>query len=129
MKLPNFRLHETQAVWSSFVGVVALGSLAALAICVFKGLQTDAWIVPYNPRGALGQYRNPLVQLMTALTLLLGAIAGVMGFTSLGQKRNHRQGLSWLGLAIGSLCVAMSPVLFFAWRTISEPIILTGNGG
>ncbi len=60
---------------------------------------------------------------VTAAAGLAGALAGVLGFNSLGQRRNTKQGRSWLGMASGALVVVGALVLFYAWRILSEPII------
>ncbi len=123
MKLPNFRLPETQARASLLFGVVALLALAALAFCVFKGFDPELRVVAYNADEGMGRFRKYLVFGGTALTLLVGTTAGLLGFNSLGQKRNNRQAFSWLGMLIGAMAVSLAPVLFFAWQELSEAII------
>ncbi|MBN2560257.1 MAG: hypothetical protein JXQ75_04940 [Phycisphaerae bacterium] len=123
MKLPNLRLYDTQATASMFLGFLGLFCLIMLALFVLYGLDTELMVIPYNPDGTKGQFRKALVFLMTAITMLVGAVAAVLGFTSLGQRRNTKQGRSWLGMTIGALVLAITPVLFFAWRELSEPLI------
>ncbi len=123
MKLPNFRLPETQAKASMFFAVLALLALAALVFFVFKGFQFEDRVIPYNADAGMGRFRRYLVFGGTAATLLVGATAGLLGFNSLGQKRNNRQGYSWLGLLIGAMAVSLAPVLFFAWQELSEAVI------
>ena len=128
MKFPNFRLYETQANASLVLGVVGLIGLGMLAFVVFKNFNAQHMTVPYNPSAGLGVFRKPLVYGGTAIELLVGGTAAILGFNSLGQRRNPRQGRSWLGMTLGALVVAGAPILFFAWRKLSEPIIQTAGG-
>jgi uncharacterized membrane protein HdeD (DUF308 family) len=125
MRLPNFRLHDTQATTSLVLGVLGFICALMLAACVFRGLNTDTrqMVIPYDPDGRLGQFRKPLVFGMSAATVLLGVVAGLIGFNSLGQRRNTKQGRSWLGMASGALAVPIALILFFAWYKLSEPVI------
>lgn len=123
MKLPNFRLHETQARAAGVFGVLAILCLAALAVVVFKNFSTEMMAINFNPRSSLGKYRKFIVMGVTAVTIGIGLTAGLLGFSSLGQKRNTKQGMSWLGLMLGAVAVAIAPVLLFAWNELSQPII------
>jgi hypothetical protein len=125
MKLPNFRLYDTQATTSMFTSLLGVVLLLGLSFLVFHGLNTDQqWVVPYNPEGRMGRYRPTLIMLFTAVAVLTGITAGLLGFRSLGQSRNTKQGFSWMGMLIGALVLSMAPVLFYAWRTLSEPMII-----
>jgi formate hydrogenlyase subunit 3/multisubunit Na+/H+ antiporter MnhD subunit len=123
MKLPSFRLYEVQATASLLIAMLGLLCVVILTWCVLRGFDAQDRVVRYDPAGGLGQYRRALVFGFTAITLLVGVSAGLLGFNSLGQKRNSRQGHSWLGMTIGALVVAAAPILFFAWQVFSEPII------
>ncbi|MFH1419763.1 MAG: hypothetical protein ABII12_15935 [Planctomycetota bacterium] len=123
MKMPNFRLYDTQATTSLCVAILGLVCIAMLAVFVFRGFNAENMVVPYNPKGGLGVYRKPLVYGTTAVSALLGMTAGFLGYNSLGQKRNSKQGRSWLGMTAGALVVAAAPILFFAWQQFSDPII------
>lgn len=123
MKLPNFRLYETQATASVILGVFCILCVLLLVGFVFRGFDTELKTISYDPRGGLGQFRKPLVYVTTVAVVGSGAVAGLLGFSSLGQRRNLKQGRSWLGMTLGALAVAVAPVLFFAWRLFSEPII------
>lgn len=123
MKLPNLRLHETQATASMVLGALGWLTLLMLAAVVLKNFNTQTWTILYNERSQFGQYRRVLVMAFTAVTLLIGVVSLGLGFNSLGQKRNAKQGRSWIGMMMGAVAVAISPVLFFTWRTLSEAII------
>ncbi len=124
MKTPNFRLYDTQATTGVVVGIAAIGCLAALMYCsVGRGLDLDQGVIAYSPKSPWGQYRNYMVMGLTAVSLVLGTAAGLLGFNSLGQKRNNRQARSWLGLAMGAFVDALAPVFFLAWWILKESII------
>jgi hypothetical protein len=129
MKLPNFRLYDVQATASTLLGILGLCCVLALVCFVFKGFNWQEKVVRYNPDAGMGAYRKPLVIGTTALAALIGISAGALGFNSLGQKRNSRQGRSWLGMSVGALVLAGAPVLFYAWERFSEPIIRSLNKG
>ncbi|MCB9852138.1 MAG: hypothetical protein H6819_03510 [Phycisphaerales bacterium] len=120
MKLPNLRLHETQAQFAAILGVLALFCLVALTYAVFRGFNQDMMAIIFNPSAGLGKYRKLGVFAGTAVTLGVGVTAGLLGFNSLGQKRNTKQGMSWLGLAFGALAVSAAPVLLFAWMQLNQ---------
>lgn len=123
MKLPNFRLYETQARASLVAGLLGLFCLAALAVFVFWNFNPQEMVIPYNAEEGRGRFRPYLVMAATAACLLIGLIAAVLGFRSLGQKRNNKQGHSWLGLITGALVMSLAPVLFLTWRTLKEQVI------
>lgn len=123
MKLPNFRLYETQARFGSALGVSGVVLLLVLAYSVFHGFTAQEMVIPYNSKEGLGQYRQYLVLGLGGLSLGTGFFAALLGFGSLGQKRNPKQGLSWLGLALGAFVMAAAPVLLFAWMKLREDVI------
>ena len=123
MKLPNFRLYETQATASLVAGVACILCLVALSYAVFHNFDSRAGVISYNSEAGMGQYRQMLVMLGSAMTGGLGLLAGILGYSSLGQKRNTTQGRSALGLILGSIAVGLTPVLFYAWRSLAEAII------
>ena len=123
MKLPNFRLYETQATTALLVGVLCLISLIGLSLVVFHNYDHSSGTIAYNDQAGVGQYRNTMVMAGTAVTVGLGLLAGALGFSSLGQKRNTKNSRSALGLICGAVAIALSPVLFVAWRKMAEAII------
>lgn len=129
MKMPNFRLYDTQATTAMLAALVGLVFILALTVVVFKGIDTKQWVIPYNEKAGMSQYRKPLVFAVGPLCILLGAVGGIMGFRSLGQARNTKNGRSWLGMTLGALVLALAPVLMGAWIQLSEPVIVAPRGG
>ncbi|MFQ5422378.1 MAG: hypothetical protein ACE5F9_00190 [Phycisphaerae bacterium] len=124
MKLPNLRLYNTQASLGAIAGVAGVCFLALLAFCVLHGIDLEQMAIPYNPQeGTRGQYRPYIVNALTAFCVVVGCIAAILGFTSLGQKRNTNQRSSWLGLMLGAAVVAVSPLLWLLWRVLKESLI------
>jgi len=121
--MPNFRLSETQAVTAVFLGLLGLASLATLSVVVFYHFNKLTWTILYSGTSTWGKYRPSLVYLFTAITVLLGLVAVATGFNSLGQKRNAKQGQSFLGMAIGGMAIALAPVLLTMWIQRAEEII------
>lgn len=125
MKMPNFRAYDTQATTAMLAGALGLVALLGLAVVVFKGLDTQQWIIPYSDRLGWSQYRQSLIYLTTPVVLLLGITGATLGFRSLGQSRNTKQGRSWMGMTLGAICLAMAPVMFSAWMRLSEAVIVS----
>ena len=123
MRLPNFRSFTTQARTGVLLALLAVATVAALAYCAMHGYSAAENVVPYNASEGLGQHRPNLVLVLTALTVLMAIGAGALGFNSLGQKRNEKPGLSWLGLAMATLCIPAALFFFFFWKTFSEAVL------
>ena len=123
MRLPNFRSFTTQAVTGILLASLAVVTVMALAYCAIRGLDWENKVINYNAKEGMGQYRPNLVLGLTALTVLISLGAGALGFNSLGQKRNERPGLSWLGLAVAALCIPAAVSIFFFWNTFAESIL------
>jgi len=122
--MPNFRLYDTQATFGATLGVLGLLSIFVLGVLVFKNFDTRQKVIWYNPTSkGMTRFREPAVLAVTAATVLVGAIAGALGFNSLGQKRNNRQGMSWLGLALGALSIVLAALALLAWMRMRIPII------
>lgn len=120
MKLPNFRLFDTQALFAALLGVSAMMMIAAEAVLVFRQYDSKSAVIwyPAKPKG-IQKYRLPLIYATGAAAVVLGGIGLALGFNSLGEKRNTRQRLSWLGLATGGFGVVGACILLFAWWNLS----------
>lgn len=124
MKMPNFKLHETQARASVVFGLLACLGIAALAILVLKGYDNQMKVIHYSTQSSLGKYRKLLVMAATGGSAGLAIVAGLFGFSSLGEKRNKKQGWSWLGLGIAAITFSVAITLLVAWFELSQPIIV-----
>ena len=124
MKLPNLRLDKTKATTSLVLGIIGLLGIMAMAVIVFKGFDGNDNVIRYHPKAGFSQYRPYIVFAATPTVCIFGFLAGVLGFQSLGQKRNDRQRHSWLGLISGALSISLALVMFFAWMKLKEAIII-----
>ncbi len=127
MKMPNFRLPDTQATASILLGLAGFAMLALLAFSVTWNMDWENKVIPYNAKQMRGRIRPYLVYATTAATLGVGGLAGVLGFTSLGKKRNSRQGHSWLGLMSGALVMSCAPLFLVVWMKMAQTILI-GDG-
>lgn len=123
-KLPNFRLHETQATAGMLASIMGLFCLLVLGVTVFKNFDTKQWVIPYNEEAGLSQYRKPVVFALTPVAMLLGGVGGILGFSSLGQPRNNRQDRSWVGMTLGAIVIPIAIVFCLTWIRLSEPVIV-----
>jgi len=123
MKLPNFRSFTTQARTSVLLALMAVATVAALGFCAVRGYDRQNNVINFNSNEGYGQYRPIMVLALTALTFVISMGAGALGFNSLGQKRNEKPGLSWIGLALSALCVPVALTLYFFWKAFSESIV------
>ncbi len=123
MKLPNLKLHETQAKFSVFLSIVGLGLLGILGFFVFKNFNFDNNVILVGSSGTFSKIRNPGVLGLTALTVLLTGIGAIMGFNSLGQKRNKVQSFSWIGMFGGAFISALAIVFLIAWMNLKEAVL------
>lgn len=124
MKLPNLRLSETQATASLVLGIFGLAVAFMLAFVVLRGIDIHSWVIPYNPKARFSAMRPALIYVFTAVSAIVAITASILGFSSLGHRRNNKQGYSWLGMLLGALVFALAVVLFFAWRRLSEAMIM-----
>lgn len=129
MKKLNFRLYDTQATVGMIAAVAGLVLALGTAVVVFKGLDTSQWVIPYNKEGGKSQYRQPIIFAAAPVAIILGLTGGILGFRSLGQAKNTKQGRSWLGMTIGAVVVAIAPVLIASWKQLSEPMITAAKDG
>ncbi len=123
VKFPNFRLHETQAKLSIILAVIGLASLGILGVFVFKNFRMESNVILVGTQGTFGKIRQPGVFGFTALTLVVAAIGALLGFNSLGQKRNKKQSFSWIGMFAGATIAALAVVFFIAWTSLKEVVL------
>lgn len=124
MKMPNFRLHDTQAAAGAVLGMLSLLMVGALAVTVLRNFDPEQKVIWFNEKSkGLSRFREPLIFGLAGLATVVGCFSGSLGFSSLGQKRNERQGLSWLGLALGAFCVVVAVLFLITWMRLKEPII------
>ncbi|MEE8171255.1 MAG: hypothetical protein V3T70_11975 [Phycisphaerae bacterium] len=123
MRMPNFRLVETQARWSVYCAAVAGVGLVALTFLVFRKFDPATSHMWYNPLSTYGKFGQPLILLNTAIVGLLGVIAAGLGYNSLGERRNKMPRRSWTWLLLGALFATLALLHCLAWIKLSLPIL------
>lgn len=121
MKMPNFRLYDTQALFSAILGAIALAFVIAMLIVVSRNFDPHQKVIWFNPKS---RYREPIIFAATGGAILFGIISGSMGFNSLGQKRNNRQGMSWLGMALGAVSMVLAVIGLVAWQKLKLSAVM-----
>jgi hypothetical protein len=108
----SLRRYDTQARVSVLASVVSIVSLLGLSFVVLQNMNFTELVIYYGPARRLAVFGG------TAVTLLLAAIGFGMGLNSVGQRRNERQGLSWLGFFLGAgvLCLTLVVFALFHFR-------------
>lgn len=118
----SLRRYDTQAR----VGLV-LGILSALALLGLVGLILTSNLSWADRAFSFGARRKAAMMGATAVTLALGAAAAGFGYNSAGQRRNDRQGLSWLAFFIGAGTISLGLILFLIMRLRGELVLpMTG---
>ncbi|MCK6456666.1 MAG: hypothetical protein L6Q92_09085 [Phycisphaerae bacterium] len=74
MKLPNFRLYQTQAVAGLLLGIVGIGFVVAMSFVTFRTFDSQQKVIWYNPNasGLAGAREEPW----------LGLALGAFSFTA-----------------------------------------------
>ena len=107
----SLRRFDTQARASVVLSLASAVTLLGQIAMVLRNVDWDGMIISHGNR-----YRMAMMA-ATAITLLLAAGGFGLGFNSVGQRRNDKQSLSWLGFFVGAgvLCVTLIVFVFF-WQ-------------
>lgn len=114
----SLRRYDHQAILSVTISALSFLPLLALVWLVFRNMHWDEKIIYY----ASMTYRLAILG-DTAFTLLMGAVGLGLGLNSVGQRRNDRQQLSWIGFFVGALVICLTLVLFILFWTRSEKVV------
>ena len=114
----SLRRYDHQAVASVVMSGAAVLSALALALLVFRNVDTTDFVIYY------GRTRRLLVLIAGAATMLLGAAGFGLGLNSAGQRRNDRQQMSWLGFFTGAAVLCIAVVLMFIFMSRGEQVIV-----
>lgn len=113
----SLRRYDHQAIMSLTMSLISVLSLLGLAVILVQNMKWDEMIIYY------GSSRKMAVMAGTAVTLLLSAIGFGFGFNSVGQRRNEKQKLSWLGFFIGAGVISLTLILFILFRFRGEAVL------
>lgn len=114
----SLRRYDHQAILSVYISALAIVPLIGLIILIFRNMHWDEQIIYY----ASMSYRLVVLG-SVAVTLLMATVGLGLGLNSVGQRRNDRQRLSWLGFFIGAIIVCLTLVLFVLFWIRAEKIV------
>ena len=105
---------ENQAKVSSWLVIASLGMLvlAFVAAMAKGGFSWEDRQFVY----AAASWRPPLVNGFAFLGLVLGGGAFWLAYSSAGERRNSRSGLSWTCFAISAFLIVMACIFIAAYR-------------
>ncbi len=113
----SLRRYDVQARVSVILSLTSAATLMVLTVFVLQRMDFGEFVIVYGP------LRRIAVMGCTAVTLLLSAIGFGMGLNSVGQRRNDKQGLSWIGFFVGAGVLCLALIVFFLFRIRGEPFI------
>lgn len=114
----SLRRYDHQAILSVTISALSFLPLLALVWLVLRNMHWDELIIYY----ASMSYRLSVLG-SVAIALLMGTIGLGLGLNSVGQRRNDRQQLSWIGFFLGALIICLTLVLFVLFWMRSEKIV------
>lgn len=104
----SLRRYEDQAKISLIASLVSAAAFLALAALVIRAMRGDF--------GDLQPRYGTSVRLAafgaTAVSLFLSVIGFGLGINSVGQRRNERQTLSWIGFFVGAAVMVLTIGVF-----------------
>jgi len=108
----SLRRYENQALVSLAASLASVVTLAGLLFLIIRRMSIQEMAVFYGPPTRMA------ILLATAVTGLLAVIGFGLGINSVGQRRNERQSLSWMGFFVSSavLVLTIGVFAFFFFR-------------
>lgn len=113
----SLRRYDHQAILSVIISAFSILPMIGLVILMIRNMDWNEHIIYY---GSLA-YRLAVLG-DVAFTLMMATIGLGLGLNSVGQRRNDRQQLSWIGFFLGALVICLTLVLFFLFWTRSEKV-------
>lgn len=117
----SLRRPDVQAQVSVILSLASIPFLLVLAFLIARRLDLSQKIIVYVPGGL----RLILIYASGLASLGLGVGGFGFGLSSVGQRRNDKPGLSWIGFFAGAASVTLTLILlalFWFWK---EPIIVS----
>lgn len=102
----SLRRYEDQALASIAASLASVVTFAGLLFLVIRRLSIQEMAVFY------GSPTRMAILLATAVTAMLAVIGFGLGINSVGQRRNERQSLSWMGFFVGSAVLVLTIGVF-----------------
>ena len=114
----SLRRYDHQAILSVIISALAFVPMIGLVWLILRNMHWDEQMIYY----AKMSYRLAVLG-SVAVTLLMAAIGLGLGLNSVGQRRNDKQQLSWIGFFLGALVICLTLVLFFLFWTRAEKLV------
>ncbi len=107
----SLRRYDVQAQYAFVLAIVSVLPLSAAAIAAWQRYDPDLSQIVYGA----SSYFAPAFLGCILLSILCGALACLLGFSSAGQRRNDKPKRSWLGFFVGSAAVTFGLILLIAF--------------
>jgi hypothetical protein len=114
----SLRRHDVQAQVSMVLSIAAVPFLLATAFLVLRNLVLSEKIIPYSSKSLL----MPAIYLAAALAGSLATAGFGLGVNSVGQRRNDKPILSWIGFFVGATVMSLVLVLLLLFKMWGEAI-------
>jgi len=115
----SLRRYDIQARVSLIVSLASLFALMGMAGVIFRRFSLEDWTINYGLPTKYAAYASTLA------TLALSITGFGFGLNSVGQRRNDKQQLSWIGFFVGAGVLTMALILFALFRIRGESVIPT----
>ncbi len=109
--LAQLRRYEVQAHYGFILALLSVVPMLAAAVTVLRNYRHDIGQIVY---GAQGRF-VPVFVACVLLSLISAALGCVFGWSSAGQRRNHRPASSWVGFFVGGAVVTFDIILLLAF--------------
>jgi hypothetical protein len=114
----SLRRYDTQAQVGLILAILAVLSLLGFAFLILtSNVDWSAKVISFGPRRRIAMLGA------AAVTMALGAGAFGFGYNSASQRRNDRQGMSWMAFFIGALAMSLCLILFLFMRLRGELVL------
>jgi hypothetical protein len=113
----SLRRYDHQAVASIILSGLSIVTMFGLVFLLFRNLNPQEKMIYYAQTYKLAFLGG------TAVTLMLSVAAFGLGLNSVGQRRNDKQRMSWIGFFIGAAVFSLTLVIFFIFHKRGEMII------
>ena len=107
----SLRRYDVQAGYACVLSLVSTLPLAAAAFAAWQRFDPNLGQIVYGSTG----YFVPAFVGCVLLSMLLGAVGCLFGFSSAGQRRNDKQARSWIGFFVGGTVFTFDLILLIAF--------------
>ena len=116
----NLRRFDVQARVSVIASALSLLVAGMMIPMVFKHFHRESLMIYYSPKTS-----RELVIFITALVAIAFGVCGCgFGFNSAGQRRNDKQGLSWIGFFLGPGAITVTCLLLSVFWFGKENVVM-----